>query len=430
MRLLVRRHQGKGAALSAGLRSASTEITAFCDVDLATPLAELARVVDTAARAPVLAIGSRGTGSSRITRRQARARELLGRTYNKVVQLLLVPGVVDTQCGSKAAPTLAWKEILGHSVEQGFAWDVEVIGLARALGIPVQEVGIEWQHRDGSRVRVVRDGVRMLRAVPGIRRRITTVRRATATRGTGGGTFDAEAAALLASADVTHWWFRCKATLVSLALRRSAPPGGWLVDLGAGAGGVTAMLGWAPDKTMALDGNAQLVDVMRRRHAITAVLGDTARIPVANGSASVVCLLDVIEHLADPVPTLREAARLLADDGRLVVNVPAHPRLWSTADEVLGHARRYTLRSLRRDLHQADCEVVWASHVFSWLALPVWIRRRARAGDAPELGLDVESLLIDRLAMLLTRLEWLVASRVPLRLGTSILCVARRRQGS
>ena len=286
VRLLVRRHQGKGAALSAGLRSASTEITAFCDVDLATPLAELARVVDTAARAPVLAIGSRGTGSSRITRRQARARELLGRAYNKVVQLLLVPGVVDSQCGSKAAPTLAWKEILGHSVEQGFAWDVEVIGLARALGIPVQEVGIEWQHRDGSRVRVVRDGVRMLRAVPGIRRRITTVRRATATRGTGGGTFDAEAAALLASADVTHWWFRCKATLVSLALRRSAPPGGWLVDLGAGAGGVTAMLGWAPDKTMALDGNAQLVDVMRRRHAITAVLGDTARIPVANGSTS------------------------------------------------------------------------------------------------------------------------------------------------
>jgi hypothetical protein len=73
---------------------------------------------------------------------------------------------------------------------------------------------------------------------------------------------------------------------------------------------------------------------------------------------------------------------------------------------------------------------VWASHVFSWLALPVWIRRRLRPRDAPELGLDVESPLIDRLSMLLARLEWLVVSRVRLRLGTSILCVAKRSEGS
>jgi SAM-dependent methyltransferase len=190
------------------------------------------------------------------------------------------------------------------------------------------------------------------------------------------------------------------------------------------------MLGWAPDRTLALDGNAQLVHLMRWRHALTAVHGETCRVPVASGSASVVCLLDVIEHLADPVPTIREASRVLADDGRLIVNVPAHPHLWSAADVALGHARRYTLRSLRRNLRQGGCEVVWASHVFSWLALPVWIRRHVRAGDAPELGLDVESPLIDRLSMLLTRLEWLVASRVRLPLGTSILCVAKRSDGS
>jgi dolichyl-phosphate beta-glucosyltransferase len=143
VRLLALRHRGKGAAVSAGLRSASTEVTAFCDVDLATPLSELARVVDAAARAPILSIGSRGTGSSRITRRQARPRELLGRAFNKVVQLSVVPGVVDTQCGAKAAATVVWKQILADSAEQGFAWDVEVIGLARSHGVSVQEVGIE-----------------------------------------------------------------------------------------------------------------------------------------------------------------------------------------------------------------------------------------------------------------------------------------------
>src|SRR5262245_45684747 len=352
IRLLALGHRGKGAAVSAGLRSASTEVAAFCDVDLATPLSELARVVDAAARAPILAIGSRGTGSSRITRRQARPRELLGRAFNKAAQLSVVPGVVDTQCGAKAAAAVVWKQLLGDSAEQGFAWDVEVIGLARSHGVSVQEVGIEWRHRDGSHVRVARDGVRMLRALPRIRRRVSRVRRATATSGAGGGSFDAEMAGLLASADATHWWFRCKATLVSEALRRSAPVGGWLVDVGAGAGGVTAMLGWAPDKTLALDGNAQLVNLMRWRHALSAVHGETCRVPVASGSAGVVCLLDVIEHLPDPVPTIREASRVLADDGRLIVYVPAHPRLWSAADVALGHARRYTLRSLRRDLRQ------------------------------------------------------------------------------
>ena len=65
-----------------------------------------------------------------------------------------------------------------------------------------------------------------------------------------------------------------------------------------------------------------------------------------------------------------------------------------------------------------------STHVFSWLVLPVFIKRRVASHDA-ELGLDQASALIDFAAMVLTRLERSVVGRASLPLGTSVLCVAR-----
>jgi hypothetical protein len=107
------------------------------------------------------------------------------------------------------------------------------------------------------------------------------------------------------------------------------------------------------------------------------------------------------------------------------VNVPGHPRLWSAADDALGHVRRYTRASLRAELEAQGFEVLFLSHVFSWLLVPVWARRRSHAGE-PQLGLDVESRAVDATALLLTRLERAVINRMALPFGTSVLCVARR----
>jgi SAM-dependent methyltransferase len=424
-RLIRQRPMGKGAAVRAGLAAATTELAGYCDVDLATPLAELGRIVDAAAKAPVLAVGSRDLATSRITRHESSARELLGKLYNRGVQLTLVPGIVDTQCGAKAARIEIWRQILPLCRELGFAWDVEAIALARALGISVREIGIEWHHQDGSQIKPVADGVAMLRALPRIRRNLTDTMRDRSGHGRGVGPFDGDHAAALARADATHWWFRSLAALVSWAIRRHGSLSGWLVDIGAGTAGVTSMLGWAPDRTLALERRSALVERARSLHPLELVQAEPAHLPLADGSASVVCLLNLVEHLPDPGPSLDEARRLLAPDGILVVTVPADPRLWSSADEVLGRVRRFTQLGLCSELERHDLHVEWISGVFSWLYGPVWVKRRLRPASEPQLGLDISSLTLDRVSLLLTRAEWAMASQRPLRLGTSLLCVAR-----
>jgi dolichyl-phosphate beta-glucosyltransferase len=166
--VVERPHLGKGATVRAGLLRSRADVAAFCDVDLATPLPELARIIDVAAAESCLAIGSRATEDAHLEQRESRRREILGRAYNRVVRTLLCPGVADTQCGAKAAPSDAWRAVLAHSRQDRFAWDVEVIAVAMRLGIPVRELGIEWNHDDRTRVRVVRDGADMVASVPAI----------------------------------------------------------------------------------------------------------------------------------------------------------------------------------------------------------------------------------------------------------------------
>ena len=442
VRLLRREHQGKGAAVAAGLRSVGGSHLGFCDADLATPLDQLERIAGAARRAEVLAIGSRDLATSTLLRPESPVREALGRTYNRLLQATITPGVVDTQCGAKVASRAVWEAVLAHTTELGFAWDAEAIAVARALGIEVQEVPIDWRHDERSSVHLLRDGAAMVLATPRIWRTARRVTKdaprpapvAVPADGPGepprGEVFDAGNAALLMASDRDHWWFRSKAAFIATALRRTTGEGnrrGWLVDAGAGAGGVTALLGWPPERIAVVEGNAALVGQARRVHGLAGVQGEVSGLPVADGTAQVLCLLDVIEHLADPLPALREAARALAPDGRLVVNVPAHGWLWSAADESLGHFRRYTRPRLRAELAAAGFEPILVTHVFGWLVLPVWVTRRAAGGGRAELGLDRTSIVIDRAAMVLTRIERALIGRVSSPLGTSVLCVAKHR---
>lgn len=432
-RVLQRPHRGKGAAVAAGLASSTRAFAGFCDLDLSTPLPELEKVIARAREIDGLAIGSRDLAGSTIPEPESRLRELLGRTYNRLLQLTVTPGVVDTQCGAKVARREVWARVLPHARQEGFAWDAEIVAVALAMGIPVQEVPIEWRHDQRSKVHVGRDGLAMVLETPRIWR---TARHAAGTRppaapaphpaAPSGDVFEGAHAHRLIAADRSHWWFRSKAAFVSTALSRTGRAQGVLLDVGAGAGGVTAMVGWDPGRSVVVEAGRELVTAARSRNGLPAAQGRAERLPVSDASVDVVCLLDVLEHLSEPDAALRDIGRVLRPGGRLVVNVPAHAWLWSSADEHLHHHRRYDRAVLRADLQRCGFEPVLLSHTFSWLVLPVWLVRRFGRDRHAALGLDRTSLALDRAAMILTALERWLLGRSSLPFGTSLLCVATK----
>jgi SAM-dependent methyltransferase len=327
------------------------------------------------------------------------------------------------------AATSLWARILPWSREPHLAWDVEIVAIARRLGIEVQEVAVEWANDHRTRVRLGRDGVAMVAAVPRIVRTVHRLRPGSTGVGAAGrgGVFDDRQAATLSESDTRHWWFRSKGGFVAAAIRHHVPEDrrdGYLVDVGAGAGGVTVLLGWPHRRLVAVDGSESLAGSAHRRHSVLAAVGLGERLPVREGSVALVTLLDVIEHLRRQDQTLREAWRVLAPGGHLVVTVPAHGWLWSGADELLGHVRRYTRPLLRSQLAEAGFRPLYMSHVFSWLVVPVLLQRRLATTGERQLGLDRRSPLLDGVALVLTRLELAVVRRLSLPMGTSIICVA------
>jgi glycosyltransferase involved in cell wall biosynthesis len=171
-RLVVQRepHRGKGGAVKAGLFSARGWYRFMCDADLSMPISELTSFLPPLLDGYDVAIGTReGVAARRIG--EPRLRHLVGRLFNLCVQQLVLPGIEDSQCGFKMFTASAVQAILPHSTVDGWAFDVEMLAIARANGLRIVEVPIEWHYRTDSRLSLLRDGAGMLREVLRIKAR-------------------------------------------------------------------------------------------------------------------------------------------------------------------------------------------------------------------------------------------------------------------
>src|SRR5512146_255402 len=162
-------NRGKGYAVRTGVVNAAGAMVLFADADGATPFAELARLEAELAAGARIAIASRGV-RSRTTHVKARLyRRVLGRLFHAVVRLFAVRGIVDTQCGFKLFDAEAAHDLFSRMRMTGFSFDVEVLLMATRSGYRVAEVPVNWTHKPGSKVRVLRDGLVMARDVLRIR---------------------------------------------------------------------------------------------------------------------------------------------------------------------------------------------------------------------------------------------------------------------
>lgn len=169
-------NRGKGAAVRHGVELARTEWVLFSDADLSTPIGELLKLRQAIADGADVAIASRDRPDSDITRHQPAYREAMGRTFNTLVQAMALPGFSDTQCGFKLFSAEAAKRCFGRMTIERFAFDVEVLYIARKLGYRITEVGVRWINDERTTVSPVRDASKMLVDIAKIRYRHRGIR--------------------------------------------------------------------------------------------------------------------------------------------------------------------------------------------------------------------------------------------------------------
>ena len=154
IRLVEAPHRGKGAAVREGFLAARGQWILMADADLSMPWDNLSRFLEIAGGdAPDIIIGSREAPGAERTG-EAWSRRASGRVFNALVRVFAVPGIRDSQCGYTMLSAGAVAALAPRLTLDGFAFDVELLYLARRAGFRIREVGITCHCRQDSRVRV------------------------------------------------------------------------------------------------------------------------------------------------------------------------------------------------------------------------------------------------------------------------------------
>ena len=148
---------GKGKAIKKALTNSKGKFITFMDVDLATDLACLPKLLGVVKQNGGMAIGSRHIRGARVERKLSRT--MFSLTYNLFVRLLFLDGIRDHQCGFKTMSRDVAEAVLSSTNADGYFFDTEMIVRCKKLGFPVVEVAVNWteRHNGRSKVNPIRD---------------------------------------------------------------------------------------------------------------------------------------------------------------------------------------------------------------------------------------------------------------------------------
>ncbi len=153
-------NRGKGAAVKTGALIAQGNIVLYMDADNATPLSEFEKFKPAFKNGVDVIVGSRAIDRKQVKVHQPLYREIIGRIGNIIIQLLVVPGISDTQCGFKAFSHNAAKTIFPLQTIERFGFDVELLYIARKHRFSLLETSVIWRDDPNTRVNALRDSIR------------------------------------------------------------------------------------------------------------------------------------------------------------------------------------------------------------------------------------------------------------------------------
>ena len=163
---------GKGAAVRAGMLEAKGAIRIFTDADLSTPIHEIGKVIQAIEKDGYdVVVGSRALEGRKLVKvHQPFYREMMGRFFNMLVQLFVLRGIKDTQCGFKGFRGNVAPKLFSEQKVMGFSFDVEILYLAKKHGYKIKEVAVEWYNDQRTTVGALSDSARMFFELLRIRR--------------------------------------------------------------------------------------------------------------------------------------------------------------------------------------------------------------------------------------------------------------------
>ena len=159
LRVLHNEKAGKGLAVQRGMLEAKGEYRIFCDADLSMPIAEIRRFMPPKLNADIVIASREVEGAVRYN--EPSYRHLTGRVFNLLIRLLALPNLHDTQCGFKGFRAEIAEDLFRHQSIEGWAFDVEILFIARKRGYEIIELPIPWYYNEESKINVLRDSTRM-----------------------------------------------------------------------------------------------------------------------------------------------------------------------------------------------------------------------------------------------------------------------------
>ncbi len=169
VRVLRSEQRGKGLAIQHGVMAAVGEYVFMCDADLSMPVEEISKFIPPQLENVDIAIASREAPGS-IRYNEPYYRHFTGRVFNTLIRFLVLPGLQDTQCGFKCMRAQVARDIFPYQTLTGWAFDVELLYIARLHGYRIVEIPIDWYFNADSKISVLRDSLRMFLDLLRIRR--------------------------------------------------------------------------------------------------------------------------------------------------------------------------------------------------------------------------------------------------------------------
>ena len=234
----------------------------------------------------------------------------------------------------------------------------------------------------------------------------------------------------------THWWFVGRRKIIESFIERvcsalkSKMPGGespHILDVGCGTGANLEMLAQFGNAE-GVDVSAEALEFCRVRGLQQVKQGAAEALPYEDDSFDLVTGLDVVEHLDDDVSGLKEMRRVLRDDGRAVLFVPAFMFLWGVQDDISNHRRRYTMAGLKEAITKAGFEIERASYVNLSFFAPILFGRLLMrvTGLRPASENNITIGALNGVLGKLFGAERFLLRNLNFPFGVSIICVLRR----